>query len=483
MRSSHCHSEVRLQVLGEFAPPPPTSNANIPWLNAVVTEMVREHIISQPGLAYVEPQSAAMISQWLPPSSRRPLIEIECQATVIDPDRGNDFALKLRVKRGKQEMPARFGSRLTTSTLCDFVAKAVNDLSKQLNVETNSSPPLSGGQLAARLSRRASFEDHFRTAVPRVFALHEAAALAAPSEFVLRQEALQAHIQHAKYGLSTPRASLLRALEHLEAYLALGGRNPELVHPPIDRAQAEQKTSQSSQPTNDIFVPNYQAYIPSRELVSQIQDLRFLDRAAGINWTAKDATDMSTILRRIVLERVRSGNDSSLYFEWLTIGNSTDEAAMVAADLAAEIKTISSAKEHLRRWLGQALRDRQQIEKPERVRRALDQLVALGDPDIATVAGSFYNLLPTNDPELIAAGIRLQAKNRTQSGSKQQRNVQFTRWKRKDGRSADLAPLRLEGNVVEFCTRDGDLRELPLSELADDDAARLTKWHNEQSAQ
>jgi hypothetical protein len=42
-----------------------------------------------------------------------------------------------------------------------------------------------------------------------------------------------------------------------------------------------------------------------------------------------------------------------------------------------------------------------------------------------------------------------------------------------------LAILGIEGNLAEFITRSKQLRELPISELSDEDRARLEAWQAE----
>ncbi len=106
-----------------------------------------------------------------------------------------------------------------------------------------------------------------------------------------------------------------------------------------------------------------------------------------------------------------------------------------------------------------------------------------GNPGIKQAIKDILAKFPKDDPESLAAKVQADANPAAPQFPRVQveiEKVKFSRWKRKDGRSAELAPLRVEGNIVEFCTRTGEIRELPLTDLPDDERARLDAWRKAQ---
>ena len=447
------------------------------WLPAATTALVREQVYSSGRIAYVEPEAAILIDRELSASSRPDACQISGEVFSTGDWRSPSLDITIRLKRGVQQLGSRNKKLNTLEDVPPFVLEATTALLETAAPGGPATLPSDNQMLARSLSLRGYLR---RT---QLVACLEAAVLLDPESIERRVSAMRAESIHMSSISADQRGLYLRFIEHLDKFFVLGGTHGMPITDEYKLAAARAKKNGLPAPdaVND---PTQRGSGRNWRIDSEIGDMALrslpasnsqIRRAAGWN-DATDTPRFQANLRQIIQRRVATGLDATFYFEWLIRGQSTEESLQTFALAVHDIQENPLAGMHAVLWF-----DRIKIDMRTEgglVRRCIARLEQPpGGPLQYAVTQ-----LRARFPRLPAQDVvrRLQSNQYSLVNNDQwvvgNQMLEFGQWKRKDGRAAELAPLGVEGNVVEFATRSKQLRELLLSELADEDRARLEAW-------
>jgi|GEM_PF-3967573 len=461
------------------------------WLPETITAIVEQQLVTGSRVGYVDLESATSVGEARLAARQSGLLELSGEINADKSSMSPKYRLQMRLKRAGKVLAERQDSLATLEEIPAHLAKTVDEL-------------------LGKLGLRASDKAHDKSFDPAAFAermyyrginllgngnypqaryCQEAATLAAPQSLEIRSQVLKTASQSCNLAELT-RMSYVRGLEHAEKYLELGGKDYESTSVALPDSAMPRSAPPFQTPVEPgelktmrvISRPLLPCDREIENLERQAIGFRMQNRAAGVPSHAEDAAREEAVLSRLVLRHIERNQDSTFYFQWLARGDTAAATLKRIAALAPQMKDAYQGGEHIRRWV-EKMQGIHTIGRYGEVRSALAKAADGGNAGIKQAIKDIIAKFPKDDPESLAAKVQADAF----PGSPQFPRVQveidkvkFSRWKRKDGRSAELAPLRVEGNIVEFCTRAGEIRELPLTDLADEEKVRLEEWRKAQ---
>jgi hypothetical protein len=459
------------------------------WLPETVTAIVEQQVIAGQRVGYVDLESASSVAEARSTARQSGLLELSGEVNVDKTVTPPKYLLKLRLKRSSKVLEERQGSFAVLEEIPAYLAKTTDELVAKL--VPRAAVPATSLDNAALAERMYYLGVNLlgNNKLPQARACQEAAALAAPQSLEIRIKALRVAGQLCSHA-ELARMSYLRGLEHAEKYLELGGKDCAFISGALPDSMtpvAAPPYLKSVEPGGLKFLRPITREMPScaeqiTSLESHALAFRLENRAGFVTSHAEDAAREETVLTRMVMRHIQRNQDSTFYFQWLMRGDSAEVTLKRIAALAPQMKDSDQAGEHIRRW-AEKVYDIQKIGRYGEVRRALAKAADGGNLGMKKAIKDILAKFPKDDPESLAAKVQADANPAAPQfprAAVDLDKVKFSRWKRKDGRSAELAPLRVEGNIVEFCTRAGEIRELPLTDLADEEKVRLEEWRKAQ---